>query len=84
MLVIGRKLNESLVLELGGDEIIEIKVTEIGNQVRLGIDAPSRMHIWRKELYLTLLENKQAQEAAASVSVEDLHSLARNIKIRKG
>ncbi len=84
MLVIGRKLNESLILELENDEIIEIKVTEIGNRVRLGIEAPSSMHIWRKELYLTLLQNKQAQAAAASVSVEELHSLARNIKIRKG
>ncbi len=80
MLVIGRKLNESLILRLSDGETIEIKITEIGNQVRLGVEAPQSMQIWRKELYLTLLEN---QNAAANVPMDELRSLARSIKPAK-
>ena len=47
MLVLTRKVGEEIVI----DGCIRIKVTLIqGNQVRLGIDAPPDMEIWRKEL----------------------------------
>lgn len=48
MLVLTRKSNESLKL---GDDIT-ITVVEIkGGSVRLGIEAPATMRIFRKELY---------------------------------
>lgn len=48
MLVLTRKSNESLKL---GDDIT-ITVVEIkGGSVRLGIEAPAIMRIFRKELY---------------------------------
>ncbi len=81
MLVIGRKLNESLILQLENGETIEIKITEIGNQVRLGVEAPKTMHIWRKELYLTLLENRHAAE---TVPIAALRSLVKTIQTDKG
>ncbi|WP_099205326.1 carbon storage regulator [Scatolibacter rhodanostii] len=59
MLIITRKEGDSVVIDLG-EEIIEITVTEVGKQVRLGITAPEKCKIWRKELYLTIEENKQA------------------------
>jgi carbon storage regulator len=47
MLVLSRKLNESIVID--GD--IRIKVVGIrGNQVRLGIEAPDSVGILRAEL----------------------------------
>lgn len=77
MLVITRKENEALVIEVDG-ELIEIKVTEIGGQVRLGIAAPERCKIWRKELYATVQANRQAalQETSAD-SVRDIAGLLR-------
>ena len=66
MLILSRKLNESVVIELeGSDEQIEIIVTEMtANQVRLGIQAPRGCKIWRKELLMTVQENKEAATAA--------------------
>ena len=48
MLVLTRKLNESIIV----GENIEIKVLEVkGEHVRLGIIAPQDISIYRKELY---------------------------------
>jgi len=83
MLVVGRKLNESIILEAEDGTIIEVKITEIGKQIRLGIEAPNSMRIWRKELYQTILENRKAAEVAAvsAPQVSDLLSLAKTIKM---
>lgn len=48
MLVLARRLNESIMI---GDEI-EIVVIDIkGDQVKLGIRAPKRVTVHRKEIY---------------------------------
>lgn len=62
MLILTRKLNDSLLIEIEGQsEPIEIKVTELGmGQVRLGFTAPKSCKIWREELYQTVLNNRQA------------------------
>ena len=67
MLILSRKPNESLVIEMEGlDEPVEIFVTDLNaNQVRLGIQAPQGCKIWRKELWTTVQYNKQAAAAAA-------------------
>jgi carbon storage regulator len=52
-----------------GDQI-RIKVVEMkGNQVRLGIDAPTDMRIYREEIYLKVQRENQM---AASWNLEDL------------
>lgn len=68
MLIITRKENESIILDINGT-IIEITVADIGKQVRLGIAAPKECKIWRKELYATILENRQALSDASSENV---------------
>lgn len=50
MLVLTRKKNEAIILEIG-DQIVEIEVKQIkGNTVRLGLAAPQNIKILRKEL----------------------------------
>jgi carbon storage regulator len=60
MLVLSRKTNESIVI---GDDI-QIKVISIeGDMVRLGIEAPRDVGVYRKEIYITIKEqNQQASQ----------------------
>ena len=69
MLILTRKRGESLVI----DGRIEIKVTDISDEkIKLGIEAPPDMKVYRKELYETLQENKSAAGAAAAAVLRDL------------
>ncbi|MCQ2496838.1 MAG: carbon storage regulator CsrA [Lachnospiraceae bacterium] len=63
MLALSRKTNESIVL--GKD--IEICILEIkGDQVKIGINAPKTVPIFRKEIFLQIQdENKKAVEQNA-------------------
>lgn len=64
MLVLTRKLNEALRI---GDDI-KITVVEVkGNQVRLGIEAPLSVPVYREELYLKVREENRL---SADSSVE--------------
>jgi carbon storage regulator len=60
MLVLTRKLGETIVI---GDDIV-IKVVDIhGKQIRLGIEAPTEISIFRGEIYDRIQEeNKKAQK----------------------
>ena len=62
MLVLSRRVNESI--QIGED--VEVTVIDIrGDVVRLGINAPQKTQIWRKELWDAIVEeNKKAAEAA--------------------
>ena len=62
MLVLTRKANEAIQL---GDEICITVVSIEGDRVKIGIDAPRSMRIFRKELIVeTMNVNKEAVEAA--------------------
>jgi carbon storage regulator len=51
MLILTRRLGETLILELPSGKTIEVSVLEInGSQVRLGTEAPEDIHIVREEL----------------------------------
>ncbi|HNU92995.1 MAG TPA: carbon storage regulator CsrA [Spirochaetota bacterium] len=48
MLVLARKLNESIII---GDDIEVVVIDIKGDQVKLGISAPKRISVHRKEIY---------------------------------
>ena len=47
MLVLSRKLNEKIVID-GGIVVTVVKIDR--NQIRLGIDAPSNVRVFREEI----------------------------------
>ncbi|MDA7025522.1 carbon storage regulator CsrA [Bacillus sp. CLL-7-23] len=70
MLVLSRKLNEAIKI---GDDI-EVKIIAVeGDQVKIGIDAPKRIDIHRKEIYLAIQEENSR---AASFSSDLLTKLS--------
>lgn len=71
MLALARKINQSIVI--GND--IEITLLEIkGDQIKIGINAPKSVPIYRKEIYEQIQEeNKKA--AQADVDVASLKNL---------
>jgi carbon storage regulator len=69
VLVLTRNVGESVVI---GDDVI-VKVVEVrGDVVRLGVEAPTSVRIYREELYRALVE---ANRAAAAGPQEELSVL---------
>ena len=64
MLVISRRVNGSI--QIGSD--IEITIIQVrGDVVRVGINAPPKTQVWRKELWDAIVgENRKAAEAEAA------------------
>ncbi|MCI5613748.1 MAG: carbon storage regulator CsrA [Agathobacter sp.] len=70
MLALTRKKGESLMV----NNDIEITVLEIrGDQVKIGIQAPKNVPIYRKEVYLQI--QKENEESVAATSLDELQGL---------
>ena len=64
MLVLTRKSNQSIMI---GDEI-EVSVLAImGEKVRIGIEAPRSIPVFRKEVYLEIQQDQSPEEAREQV-----------------
>ncbi|MCL2276775.1 MAG: carbon storage regulator CsrA [Treponema sp.] len=65
MLILSRKVNEKVVI----NDDITISIIEIrGDQVRVGIDAPKKVKVFRQEVYDAIkAENKAASESASVI-----------------
>lgn len=77
MLVLSRQRDETIMI---GDEI-EITVVDIrGDKVRLGITAPTRIAVHRKEVYEAIKrENEQAARLQADLGQGELDVIGRTI-----
>ncbi len=73
MLVLSRQKDQTIMI---GDNI-EITVVDIrGDKVRLGISAPTKIPVHRKEVYEAI---KHENQSAASVKLEDITNMSQDI-----
>lgn len=69
MLVLSRKVGESIVI---GNDVTVTIVEFRGDQVRLGVQAPRSVQVYREELYA---EVSRQNRAAADIDMSDLDNL---------
>jgi len=62
MLILSRKVNEKIII---GDDITVSIIEVRGEQVRIGIDAPKKVKVFRQEVFDAI----KAENKAASASV---------------
>lgn len=76
MLVLTRKKDESIII----NDNIEVTIVEAsGGQVKIGIDAPRSIDIYRKEVYE---EIEAANKEAATQKIGSLDELLKKLGIR--
>ena len=81
MLVLTRKSNQSLMI---GDDIEVTVLSIMGEKVRIGIQAPREIPVFRKEVYLEIQQNA-AVRASAQAEVDDaLKRLSPRLMIGRG
>ena len=71
MLIITRRPGEKIML---GDDVVVHVMEIVGNSVRIGIQAPRALPVYREEIWEAV---RQETEAAGGVTVESLPSPAR-------
>jgi carbon storage regulator len=78
MLILTRKSGESIVV----GENITVTILEVcGTQVKIGIEAPKDIRIYRQEVYERIIaENK----AAAALQLEDLNNMETLFTLENG
>jgi carbon storage regulator len=65
MLILSRKLNEKIMI---GDDI-SVSIIEIrGDQVKLGVDAPRSVKVYRREVFDAIMdENRAAADSSPTL-----------------
>jgi carbon storage regulator len=77
MLVLTRKSNQSIMI---GDDI-EVSVLAImGEKVRIGIQAPRDVPVFRKEVYLEIQQEKDRDDAEPGSAREEVDAALRGLK----
>ena len=70
MLALSRKKNEAIVI----NNNVEITILEVkGDQVKIGINAPKEVPVYRKEVYLQIQKaNEEAVNADGMAALKEL------------
>ncbi|SCY06002.1 carbon storage regulator, CsrA [Lachnospiraceae bacterium XBB2008] len=70
MLALSRKKNEALII----NNNVEVTILEVkGDQVKIGIEAPREIPVYRKEVYLQIQEaNKASSDASTMDALKSL------------
>ena len=82
MLVLTRKSNQSLMI---GDDIEVTVLSIMGEKVRIGIQAPREIPVFRTEVYLEIQQENAAARGSAQAEVDDaLKRLSPRLMIGRG
>ena len=75
MLILSRKVNEKVVI----GEDITVSIIEVrGDQVRIGIDAPKKVKVFRQEVFDAIkAENKAASQSTHVIPQVDFGGASR-------
>jgi carbon storage regulator len=76
MLVLTRKSNQSIMI---GDEIEVSVLSVMGEKVRIGIQAPQRVPVFRKEIYLEIHREAGGAPAKDGVTGESVSKSAAEV-----
>lgn len=77
MLVLKRKIDESIMI---GDDI-EIKIISYDKDgIRIGIEAPREMTIYRKEIYIEIQEENKNSAAKNVTQIDKLNELFHDLR----
>lgn len=77
MLVLTRKIGERIVI---GDDVVVTIVNVQGDNIRLAIDAPKTIKIYRGEIYDSIVrENKQAAVSSQAGKLDMLRDIKNDI-----
>jgi carbon storage regulator len=68
MLVLTRKSNQSIMI---GDDIEVTVLSVMGEKVRIGIQAPRDIPVFRKEVYLEIQQERMAQDGDSRQKVDE-------------
>lgn len=68
MLVLTRKRNQSIMI---GDDIEVSVLGVVGEKVRIGIDAPRDIPVFRKEVYLEIQQQRLEAGTSARAEVDE-------------
>jgi carbon storage regulator len=68
MLVLTRKPHESLII---GDNIEVRVLSVVGEKVRLGIQAPREIPVYRKEIYIEIAQQNAAAGRSSRTEVDE-------------
>jgi carbon storage regulator len=69
MLVLSRRKGESIIIQ---DEIEIIILGVEGDNIRLGIEAPKNIEVFRKEIYKSIQDSNRESAAHNQINVEEL------------
>lgn len=77
LLILTRRLGEGIRI---GDDVRIVILEVKGNQVKVGVEAPSSALVYRDEIYARIIEENRK---ASSASLEHLKILIENLKVKK-
>jgi carbon storage regulator len=76
MLVLTRKSNQSIMI---GDDIEVSVLSVIGEKVRIGIQAPGDIPVFRTEIYLEMQSQKADGQDSQGTSIADVQDAIREL-----